>query len=86
MIVCSSPNRIFSTKEFAKLYFGGAPASLVNGFIDRREDFPDFEVQLGCGGFIIFDGTPSLVTRKTLPWGEYRDRAFLDLEAKLQIH
>lgn len=84
LCICVDPNALGTAKEFAQLYFGSAPATLLNGFIDDRQDFPNFQAQLGCQGFILLDGsTHRIVASKTLPWSQHRDRAFRDVEAKL---
>lgn len=83
LCVCVDPDGLGTAKEFSKLYFGSAPGTLVNGYIDSQKDFPDFQAQLGCQGFTIFDGSHKMVVNKTLPWVQYRDDAFRDLEGKL---
>eukprot|EP00931_Biecheleriopsis_adriatica_P117901 TRINITY_DN93381_c0_g1_i1.p1 TRINITY_DN93381_c0_g1~~TRINITY_DN93381_c0_g1_i1.p1 ORF type:complete len:386 (-),score=79.95 TRINITY_DN93381_c0_g1_i1:314-1471(-) len=83
LCVCVDPNALATAKEFSQLYFPSAPDSLINGFIDSQSDFPNFQAQLGCQGFIIFNSACQLVASKTLPFLEYRDQAFRDVEGKL---
>lgn len=83
LCICVDPDALYTAKEFAQLYFGRAPDTLINGFIDSRPDFPNFPSQLGCQGFILYDSGQKLVATKTLPFNEYRDRAFHDVEGKL---
>jgi len=83
LCICVDPEAFLTAKEFAQLYFGRAPKTLVNGFIDSQSDFPKFQAQLGCQGFIIYDSQQKLVTTKTLSFDEYRNRAFLDVEGRL---
>lgn len=81
--VCVDPDALGTAREFSQLYFKSAPSNLVNGFIDSRKDFPNFQAQLGCQGFVVFDSKHQLVVQSTLPWTQYRDGAFRDLEGKL---
>lgn len=84
LCICVDPDAVGTAKEFAQLYFGAAPATLLNGFIDSKQDFPNFQAQLGCQGFIIMDGASHrIVAAKTLPWMQERNAAFRDVEAKL---
>lgn len=83
LCICVDQAAVATAKEFGQLYFPTAPDSLVNGFIDSQSDFPDFQAQLGCQGFIIFNSAQQIVTTKTLPFNEWRDGAFRDVEAKL---
>ncbi|CAE8585000.1 unnamed protein product [Polarella glacialis] len=83
MCVCVDPNALGTAKEFSQLYFASAPESLVNGYIDGREDFPKFQAQLGCQGFIIFNSKHQIVAPSTLPWMQHRDGAFRDVEGKI---
>eukprot|EP00929_Paragymnodinium_shiwhaense_P083424 TRINITY_DN44452_c0_g1_i1.p1 TRINITY_DN44452_c0_g1~~TRINITY_DN44452_c0_g1_i1.p1 ORF type:complete len:378 (+),score=80.08 TRINITY_DN44452_c0_g1_i1:222-1355(+) len=83
LCVCVDPNALATAQEFARLYFKAAPESLVNGFIDSQSDFPKFQAQLGCQGFIVFNSAHQLVHGKTVPWMQYRDGAFRDVEDKL---
>lgn len=72
-----------TAKEFREHYFAGAPESLVNGYIDSDEDFPNFDAQLGCQGFIIFNSTHEIVENSSLPYLAHRERAFQRLEYQL---
>eukprot|EP00928_Gymnodinium_smaydae_P070586 TRINITY_DN54393_c0_g1_i1.p1 TRINITY_DN54393_c0_g1~~TRINITY_DN54393_c0_g1_i1.p1 ORF type:complete len:370 (-),score=73.52 TRINITY_DN54393_c0_g1_i1:331-1440(-) len=83
LCVCVDPNALGTAKEFAQLYFVGSPESLMNGFIDNRSDSPNFQAQLGCQGFIMFDSQHKLATSRTSPWLDYRDAAFRDVEGRL---
>lgn len=83
LCICVDPNALGTAKEFAQLYFPSAPASLVNGYIDDRGDFPNFQAQLGCQGFIIFNAAHQIVAKATLAFMQYRDHAFRDVEARL---
>lgn len=83
LCVCVDPNALATAKEFSQLYFSSAPDSLINGYIDDRSDFPNFHAQLGCQGFIVFNGSHELVAQSTLPWMQYRDAAFRDVEGKV---
>eukprot|EP00440_Ansanella_granifera_P002005 gb/GFBE01002170.1/.p1 GENE.gb/GFBE01002170.1/~~gb/GFBE01002170.1/.p1 ORF type:complete len:378 (+),score=83.18 gb/GFBE01002170.1/:1-1134(+) len=83
MCICVDPNALGTAKEFSQLYFSAAPASLINGYIDKQEDFPSFQAQLGCQGFVIFDSSCTIVVPRTLPWLQHRDNAFRDVEGKV---
>lgn len=83
LCVCVDPDAWGTAREFSKLYFATAPRALFNGYIDNQLDFPTFQAQLGCQGFIIFDASHRLVVSRTLPWMQYREGAFRDLEGKL---
>lgn len=84
LCVCVDPRALATAQEFGQLYFPSAPESLINGYIDNRSDFPDFQAQLGCQGFAIFNSTREIVTSRTAPFLDYRERAFRDVEGKLQ--
>mmetsp|Transcript_10135 Transcript_10135/g.22817 ORF Transcript_10135/g.22817 Transcript_10135/m.22817 type:complete len:326 (+) Transcript_10135:224-1201(+) len=84
LCACVDPAAVKTAKEFSQLYFKGAPRSLVNGFIDDRADFPNFQAQLGCQGFVIFGPGFKILEPSSAPWVEYRDQAFQAVEAKLQ--
>lgn len=81
---CVDPDPLATALDFERNYFGGAPASLLNAFIDSRADFPNFQASLGCQGFAIFDAARRLKISGTLPWTQHRDVAFRDLESKLR--
>lgn len=81
--ICVDPDAVGTAREFGQLYFAGAPESLINGYIDSQSDFPNFQAQLGCQGFIIFNAALKIVATKTLPWMQYRDHGFRDVEGKL---
>lgn len=83
LCICVDPDAVATAKEFGQLYFPSAPDSLINGFIDSQSDFPNFQAQLGCQGFIIFNSARQLVATKTLPFNQYREHAFKDVEGKL---
>jgi len=83
LCICVDPDARGTAVEFSQLYFGAATGSLVNGYIDKRSDFPDFQAQLGCQGFTIFDASHKMVAQKTLPWVQYRNDAFRDVEVRL---
>jgi len=72
-----------TAKEFREHYFAAAPESLVNGYIDSDEDFPNFDAQLGCQGFIIFNSKHEIVENSSLPYLAHRERAFRRLEYQL---
>merc|ERR1719346_666648 len=81
---CVDQAALATAKDFERNYFGGAPASLLNGFIDSQSDFPTFQAKLGCQGFAIFDAARNLKVSGTQPWMQYRDGAFRDLESQLR--
>eukprot|EP00927_Polykrikos_kofoidii_P070027 TRINITY_DN6585_c0_g1_i2.p1 TRINITY_DN6585_c0_g1~~TRINITY_DN6585_c0_g1_i2.p1 ORF type:complete len:385 (-),score=93.76 TRINITY_DN6585_c0_g1_i2:435-1589(-) len=83
LCICVDSDALGTAREFSQLYFKSAPASLVNGFIDSRNDFPNFQAQLGCQGFVMFDGNCQLVVQASLSWMQYRAGAFRDVENKL---
>lgn len=82
---CLDKRALPTALEFERAYFAGAPPSLLNAFIDDRADLPTFKTQLGCGGFAIFDAARNLKVPATLPWLQYRDGAFRDLEENLKF-
>jgi len=82
---CVDPDALYTAVDFERNYFAGAPPSLLNVFIDDRADFPRFETQLGCQGFVVFDAARSLKVPATLPWSQHRDGAFHDLERVLRV-
>eukprot|EP00747_Dinoflagellata_sp_TGD_P091117 gnl/TRDRNA2_/TRDRNA2_164947_c0_seq2.p1 gnl/TRDRNA2_/TRDRNA2_164947_c0~~gnl/TRDRNA2_/TRDRNA2_164947_c0_seq2.p1 ORF type:complete len:273 (-),score=50.22 gnl/TRDRNA2_/TRDRNA2_164947_c0_seq2:141-959(-) len=84
LCICVDPNAFATAREFAQLYFKFAPDCLRNGYIDNQRDFPTFQANLGCQGFTIFNSAHKISVAKTLPWTEYRDRAFRDLESSLR--
>lgn len=81
--VCVDPNALSTAEEFQELYFEGAPETLINGYIDSSDDFPKFDAQLGCQGFIIFNSSHDIVENSSPPWLAHRDAAFRHLERKL---
>lgn len=81
---CVDPSALATARDFERNYFGGAPAALLNGFIDSQADFPTFQAKLGCQGFAIFDAARNLKVSGTLPWMQHRDAAFRDLEGNLR--
>lgn len=76
-------NPLATAKEFREHYFTGAPESLINGYIDGNEDFPNFDAQLGCQGFIVFNSKHEIVENSSLPWLAHREGAFRRLERQL---
>mmetsp|Transcript_8562 Transcript_8562/g.15322 ORF Transcript_8562/g.15322 Transcript_8562/m.15322 type:complete len:374 (+) Transcript_8562:257-1378(+) len=84
LCVCVDPNAKGTAQEFSKLYFKGGPARLINGFIDNQDDFPDFQAQLGCQGFVIFGPDHKIIESSSPPWTQYRDNAFKWMEGKLR--
>mmetsp|Transcript_115562 Transcript_115562/g.326688 ORF Transcript_115562/g.326688 Transcript_115562/m.326688 type:complete len:392 (-) Transcript_115562:346-1521(-) len=83
LCICVDPNAQATANEFGQLYFTSAPDSLINGFIESQSDFPNFQAQLGCQGFIIYNAARQLFATKTLPFMQYREHAFRDVEGKL---
>lgn len=83
LCACVDPNARATAREFAQLYFTTAAESLLNGYIEKQSDFPNFQAQLGCQGFIIFNSSHQVVAQSTLPWTQYRDAAFRDVESRL---
>lgn len=84
LCVCVDPNALGTAVDFSRNYFNGASSSLWNGFIDNRADFPDFQAQLGCQGFIIFDGAGQIKVPKSAQWNQDRERAFRNIEGQLR--
>lgn len=83
LCICVDPSAVGTAQEFGQLYFAAAPASLVNGFIDSRNDFPNFQAQLGCQGFVIFNSRHQIVVPSSAAFMQYREGAFRDVEGKL---
>eukprot|EP00931_Biecheleriopsis_adriatica_P044341 TRINITY_DN25363_c0_g1_i2.p1 TRINITY_DN25363_c0_g1~~TRINITY_DN25363_c0_g1_i2.p1 ORF type:complete len:360 (+),score=82.38 TRINITY_DN25363_c0_g1_i2:164-1243(+) len=84
LCICVAPESpLARAKEFREHYFAKAPESLVNGYIDSEEDFPNFPAQLGCQGFIVFDSTHEIVESSSLSWLAHREGAFRRLERQL---
>lgn len=83
LCICVDPNAAGTAQEFGQLYFAAAPVSLVNGFIDSRNDFPNFQAQLGCQGFVIFNSKHQIVVPSSAAFTQYREGAFRDVEGKL---
>lgn len=83
LCICVDGNALGTAQEFGQLYFASAPASLLNGFIDSKNDFPNFQAQLGCQGFIIFNSKHQIVVPSSAAFMQYRDGAFRDVEGKL---
>lgn len=54
----------------------------VNAFIDNPRDMPEYG-QLGCGGFIVMDGTHNVVSTCTSPFMQVRSLAFSHVETLL---
>jgi len=88
---CVDPAALQTCAEFETNYFVDAPPSLLNGFVDprSRRDFPNFKVQLGCSGFVVFDGNRKVKVSATLPWLQHREggaasAAFRDVERHLR--
>lgn len=84
LCVSVDPHGLSTAADFSRNYFNGAPNSLLNGYIDSRADFPSFQSQLGCQGFIIFDGAGQIKVPKSAEWQQYRDGAFRDVEGYLR--
>lgn len=85
LCVCVDSNALPTAVDFSRNYFTGAPKSLLNAYIDNQADFPSFQAQLGCQGFIIFDGAGQIKVPSTSAWMQHRDRAFRDVESKLRV-
>lgn len=84
LCICVDQNSPLATaKEFRKHYFTGAPESLINGYIDSKEDFPNFDAQLGCQGFVVFNSAHEIVENSSLPYLAHKVRAFQRLEWQL---
>lgn len=83
LCVCVDPNAFATAKEFSQLYFRSSPDSLINGYIDNQADFPNFQAQLGCQGFTVFNAAHQIVIPKSVPWMQFRDSAFRQLEGQL---
>lgn len=84
LCVCVDPNALGTAADFSRNYFNGASSSLWNGFIDNRADFPTFQAQLGCQGFIIFDGAGQIKVPKSAQWNQDRERAMRMVEGQLR--
>jgi len=84
LCVCVDSDALRTAVDFSRNYFRGAPKSLINAYIDSQADFPSFQAQLGCQGFIIFDGAGQMKVPSTAPFMQHRDRAFRDVEGKLR--
>lgn len=83
LCVCVDPDALATAKEFRQLYFARAPGSLVNGYIDNRADFPNFDAQLGCQGFVIFNSQHQIVEGASPAWLQHRGAAFQHVEGWL---
>mmetsp|Transcript_36891 Transcript_36891/g.103617 ORF Transcript_36891/g.103617 Transcript_36891/m.103617 type:complete len:454 (-) Transcript_36891:103-1464(-) len=83
LCICVDPDALATAKEFRQLYFAKAAESLVNGYIDSRADFPNFNAQLGCQGFVIFNGQHQIVEGASPAWLQHRGAAFQHVEGWL---
>lgn len=84
LCVCVDPSALSTAVDFSRNYFRRAPSSLLNGYIKDRADFPSFQAQLGCQGFVIFDGAGRIVVPRSATWQERREGAFRDVEGQLR--
>ena len=49
-------------REFQRTYFDKAGSSIINAFIEERNDYPNFPTQLGCQGLLVLDCEGNIAT------------------------
>ena len=70
-----------TAREFQQLYFDD---TMTNAFIDDPADFPTFQAQLGCQGFVVLDARGRFATQRTIAFLDYRGAAFEAVERMLE--
>jgi hemerythrin len=73
-------------REFQNLYFGtpGGSSSIINAFIEERDDYPKFPTQLGCQGLLLLDCEGRIATMRSPAFLDFREKAFEDVEHLLE--
>ena len=78
--LCVCVDTLGVAQMFQRMFdFKGA----LNAYIPGRGYMPRGYGQLGCSGFIIADSNGNFVSRKTLAYLQYREKAFLHVEGIL---
>jgi len=75
-VSCAGPELAKEMGQHAKLKMA------VNGYIADQANMPRWG-QLGCNGFILLDARQRTVSPQTAAFLQVRERAFRDLEQKL---
>ena len=70
-------------REFQNLYFGTG-SSVINAFIEERNDYPKFPTQLGCQGLLLLDCEGRIATMRSPAFLDYREKAFEGVEHLLE--
>ena len=71
-------------REFQRTYFDKAGSSIINAFIEERNDYPKFPTQLGCQGLLVLDCEGNIATMRSTAFLDFREKAFEDLEHLLE--
>lgn len=72
-------------REFQNLYFGTpGSSSIINAFIEERDDYPKFPTQLGCQGLLLLDCEGRIATMRSPAFLDFREKAFKDVEHLLE--
>ena len=72
-------------REFQNLYFGTpGSSSIINAFIEERDDYPKFPTQLGCQGLLLLDCEGRIATMRSPAFLDFREKAFEDVEHLLE--
>lgn len=73
-------------REFQNLYFGspGGSSTIINAFIEERDDYPKFPTQLGCQGLLLLDCEGRIATMRSPAFLDFREKAFEDVEHLLE--
>ena len=70
-------------REFQNLYFGTG-SSVINAFIEERNDYPKFPTQLGCQGLLLLDCEGRIATMRSPAFLDFREKAFEGVEHLLE--
>ena len=81
LCVCVDGRAEVTAREFQDLYFD---RDMINAFIDRKEDFPRFQTQLGCQGLVVVDAEGRFATQRSPAYLDHRNTAFEVVEDALR--
>ena len=72
-------------REFQNLYFGTpGSSSIINAYIEERDDYPKFPTQLGCQGLLLLDCEGRIATMRSPAFLDFREKVFEGVEHLLE--
>jgi len=81
--VCVDSRPMPVAREFQNLYFGTG-SSVVNAFIEERNDYPKFPTQLGWQVLLLLDCEGRIATTRSPTFLDFREKAFEGVEHLLE--